>query len=279
MQIIENISGIRENISALKSDGKAVGFVPTMGALHKGHISLLRRAREENEKVVCSIFVNPTQFNNPNDLRNYPRNLEEDRLMLENEGCDVLFFPSEKEMYPVKDTTTYDLGMLDETMEGMHRPGHFNGVAMVVKRLFEIIQPHAAYFGEKDYQQLLIIRHITRFYKLGVRIIPCPTLREPDGLAMSSRNKLLSHSERAIAYNIYDILKGIKEKAGKLSVSQVIDWAETQFEKYPEFKKEYIEIADTETLRPVTDWNNKNIRVFAAIILGKVRLIDNIKLF
>jgi pantoate--beta-alanine ligase len=279
MQIIENISSIREIISTLKSEGKSIGFVPTMGALHKGHISLLKRAREENDTVVCSIFVNPTQFNNPNDLRNYPRTFEEDCLMLENEGCDLVFFPSEKEMYPVKDTRIYDLGMLDKTMEGLHRPGHFNGVAMIVKKLFEIIQPHNAYFGEKDYQQLLIISHITKFYNLGVNIIPCHTLREPDGLAMSSRNRLLSHSERAIAHVIYDLLNGAKEKAGKLSVMQVKEWVENQLNKHPEFKKEYIEIADIVMLQPVTDWNNKNIRIFAAIYLGKVRLIDNIKIF
>jgi len=279
MQVIENISGVRESISAFKSEGESVGFVPTMGALHKGHISLMRRAKEENDRVVCSIFVNPTQFNNPNDLKNYPRTIEEDSLMLEKEGCDLIFFPSEKEIYPVKDTVIYDLGMLDKTMEGLHRPGHFNGVAMVVKKLFEIIQPHKAYFGEKDYQQLLIISHITKFYNLGIDIVACPTLREPDGLAMSSRNQLLSPSERDIAHVIYDILTGLKEKAGKVSVCSLMDCAEAELKKYPEFKKEYIEIADATTLEAVNNWNNKNIRVFAAIYLGKVRLIDNIKLF
>jgi len=279
MQIIENISQIKEVISSLKSEGKSIGFVPTMGALHKGHISLIRRAGEENDAVVSSIFVNPTQFNNPNDLKNYPRTFEGDRLMLEKAGCDLVFFPSENEIYPVNDTTIYDLGMLDTTMEGLHRPGHFNGVAMVVKKLFEIVQPHTAYFGEKDYQQLLIISHITRFYNIGVQIIPCPTLREADGLAMSSRNRLLSSSDRAIAHIIYDTLKGVKEKAGKLNVNQVKEWAENHLQKYPELKKEYFEIADSNTLEPVSDWDNKNIRAFASIYLGKVRLIDNMKLF
>ena len=279
MQIIEHISDTREFLSIVKRNGNSVGFVPTMGALHRGHISLIKRARQENDFVACSIFVNPTQFNNAIDLKNYPRTFEADRQMLENEGCDLVFFPSADEMYPEKDTNFYNLSFLDKTMEGAHRPGHFNGVAMVVKKLFEIIEPDNAYFGEKDYQQLLIIKHITRFYHLNVNIVPCVTLREPDGLAMSSRNMLLSEKQRSVAHIIHDTLIGMKEKAGQESVKSLKEWAENQINACPEFKKEYLEIADNETLEPVSDWSNKNIRAFAAIYLGNVRLIDNIKLF
>lgn len=279
MKVVSKIIEIRKALADYKSAGKTIGFVPTMGALHPGHLSLVKRSKEENGLTVCSIFVNPTQFNNYDDLKKYPRTFEEDSMMLEKEGCDLIFAPTENEMYPEKDNTKYDLGGLDKNMEGNHRPGHFNGVAMIVKKLFEVVQPHNAYFGEKDYQQLLIIRHINSFYKLNVNIIPCQTIRESDGLAMSSRNMRLSVKERKLAPSIYAVLKSVKDRAGILPLNELKSWAENELKLIPGSRVDYIEIADGDTLEPVTTWGNDNIRAFIALYLGKVRLIDNMKLF
>lgn len=279
MIVESKILHTRKVIEEWRNAGKTIGFVPTMGALHEGHISLVKRSKKENDFTVCSIFVNPTQFNNPDDLKKYPRTFEEDSLILEKEGCDLIFAPTENEMYPVKDNMEYDLGGLDKTMEGNHRPGHFNGVAMIVKKLFEVIQPHNAYFGEKDYQQLMIIRHINDFYKLSVNIVSCRTIREQDGLAMSSRNKRLNIQERKLAPRIYHVLESVKDRAGTLPFFELKSWAENELKSIPGSRLEYFEIADAETLIPVNDWGNNNLREFVAVFIGEIRLIDNMKIF
>ncbi|HFB61616.1 MAG TPA: pantoate--beta-alanine ligase, partial [Bacteroidetes bacterium] len=196
MKKFTTIKETKEYLSGQKAAGKTIGFVPTMGALHEGHLELMRRARKENDLLVVSIFVNPIQFNNPDDLKKYPRTLEDDMEKLKSVDCNVLFAPDAAEMYPEKVTTQYDFGELDKVMEGKFRPGHFNGVAVVVKKLFDIVQPHRAYFGEKDFQQLAIIKKLVEMENIPVEIVPCPIVRDPAGLAMSSRNRLLTPEQR-----------------------------------------------------------------------------------
>lgn len=255
-------------------------FVPTMGALHKGHLSLIRESKNENDITVCSIFVNPTQFNNPDDLKNYPRNFDDDLKLLEKDSCDVVFHPAVEEMYPVPSEETFDFGDLERVMEGAFRPGHFNGVATVVKRLFEIVKPTRAYFGLKDYQQLVIIHKMTKDFNLPVEIIPCKIVREKNGLAMSSRNQLLSSSEKKQAEILYKTLKYVKLRSGFASVSEIRSQVERQFRKAKNVKLEYFEIADMYTLKPLKSWTDSNhpIACIAAYV-GKVRLIDNIIIF
>ena len=265
-------------MSRQKAEGMQIGFVPTMGALHEGHLSLMQRAKEENDLLAVSVFVNPIQFNNAADLEKYPRDLDRDRKLLEQIGCDVLFAPDVEEMYPEPETTAYDFGPLERVMEGASRKGHFNGVAVVVRKLFGIIGPQKAYFGEKDFQQLAIIQELVRQYKLPVEIVPCPIVREPDGLAMSSRNERLTAEERKIAPEIYRILQAAKAKIDELSPPELKKWVEEQFDKEPEFRLDYFEIADDTYLQPVENWdNNKGIMGFVAVFLGNVRLIDNIR--
>lgn len=279
MKIFYRITEIKTFLREIKKSGKTIGFVPTMGALHQGHLSLIENARKNNDIVVCSIFVNPIQFNNKTDLEKYPRPIEKDIKMLEGTKCDVVFIPSEKEMYPVPDKSVFDFGMLDKVMEGKHRPGHFNGVAIVVKKLFEIIEPDNAYFGEKDFQQLSIIKKIVQLFDLKVKIIPCATLREKDGLAMSSRNIHLSPEERKSAANIYKILSEIKNKIPFLSVEETKQWVEKEINATPFLQLEYIEIADSEKLQAIKDWKNcTNCRAFIAVKAGKTRLIDNMSI-
>lgn len=261
-----------------KKPGVVHGFVPTMGALHEGHLELVRRARRENDLVSCSIFVNPIQFNNPEDLEKYPRTLEEDLQMLRETGCDLVFVPSVEEMYPEPATEKYDFGDLERVMEGRYRPGHFNGVAVVVKKLFDIMQPHKSYFGEKDFQQLRIIQTLVAMENLPVSIVPCPTVREPDGLAMSSRNRRLSPEERAIAPLIYRVLSESQQQAGRTPVSELKAWAVQQLAGSG-FVVDYFEIADAATLQPAGEWGAvSGIRAFTACFLGNVRLIDNMEL-
>ncbi len=280
MLILRTIVETRLQLVSIRSAGKTVGFVPTMGALHEGHLTLIRTAKKQTDYVTASIFVNPIQFNNPEDLLKYPREEESDIRKLKEAGCDMVFIPPVEEMYPEPDTTLFDFGDLGRVMEGKFRPGHFNGVAIVVKKLFEIIQPHQAFFGEKDYQQLAIIRHMVKQLHLPVRIIPCKTVREPDGLAMSSRNKRLSPEERTIAPVIYQILKKAKKMKKKLTVQQVTEWARSEFLKHPAFSLEYFEIVDADTLLPVESWeSNERVVACTAAYLGKVRLIDNIQFF
>ncbi len=262
--------------------GLTIGFVPTMGALHEGHLTLVRRSKMENSLSVCSIFVNPIQFNNSKDLAKYPRTLARDTGMLEEIGCDVVFTPETAGMYPEGENNTIDLefGTLDQVMEGKFRPGHFKGVAIVVKRLFEIVQPTRAYFGKKDFQQLAVISYMVEKLNLPVEIIPCETVREPDGLAMSSRNRRLTIAERNIAPTIYQVLLKVREKAGKIPVRELKEWAINKIRENPQLRIEYVEIADNETLMPVEKWNSRVSTVaFVAVFLGEVRLIDNIELF
>ena len=257
-----------------------------MGALHKGHLALLERAKRENDIAVSSIFVNPLQFNDKADLEKYPRTLEKDAELLKSAGCDVIFVPSAEEMYPASAPSHLlgergvDLGMLDKVMEGELRPGHFQGVCVVVKKLFDIVQPNKAYFGEKDFQQLAVIKHMVNALKIPVEIVPCATVREPDGLAMSSRNTLLSPDERKSAPLIYQTLQKIEEdwKAGRLQGGKRA--AEKKINESPYFKLEYLEIVNSETLEPFTDYRSPAaaLRACIAVKAGSIRLIDNIAL-
>jgi len=259
--------------------GKSIGFVPTMGALHQGHLDLVRRARSDNDLAGCSIFVNPIQFNNPEDLEKYPRTLENDLQLLEQTGCDLVFIPSVEEMYPGPVMEKYDFGDLERVMEGEHRPGHFNGVAIIVKKLFDIFQPDKAYFGEKDFQQLRIIQALVRMEKIPVEIIPCPTVRESDGLAMSSRNRRLTPEERLRAPEIYNTLVLARELVNIVPVSEVRKLSIARLESKG-FRVDYFEIADIESLQPSNTWEtNGGMIACVAAFLGKVRLIDNMILF
>ncbi|MGC8823866.1 MAG: pantoate--beta-alanine ligase [Bacteroidales bacterium] len=256
-----------------------IGFVPTMGALHEGHLSLVRCCRAENDVVVVSIFVNPTQFNDKEDLANYPRTLEKDLDLLRSENVDAVFYPSIEEMYPEPDTRTFDLGGLDAIMEGAFRPGHFNGVVQIVTKLFDVVQPHKAYFGEKDFQQLTIIRYIVRQLNIPVEIISCPIVREPDGLAMSSRNLLLGTYEREAAPLISQTLFKARELKQSLSVTELKKWVTDQIDANPYLQTEYFEIVDDVRLQPVSSWDEPTNKVGCiAVRAGKIRLIDNIRL-
>jgi pantoate--beta-alanine ligase len=269
-------------ISALKASGKKIGFVPTMGALHQGHLTLAERAKRENDSVVVSIFVNPTQFNNAGDLKKYPRTLEADKQLLNNIGTDILFFPSTEEMYPPGESRdkSYDFGTLENVMEGKHRPGHFKGVAQVVSKLFSIVNPDKAYFGEKDFQQLAIIRELVKKMNSGIKVIGCPTVREINGLAMSSRNMLLNTDERKRAAGISSALFFVRDNLKNFSVQEIKQKAIDKITSATEGNVEYLEIADENTLQPVDEWNNsKPLRVFTAVKLGNVRLIDNVPLY
>ena len=279
MEIFETVNDIKEYLKTKKEEGLTIGFVPTMGALHEGHLSLFREAKEENDLVVASIFVNPSQFNNQSDLEKYPQTLETDLKKLEEQGCNVIFHPSVEEMYPEPDTTEFDFGNLDKVLEGEFRPGHFNGVASVVKKLFKIIEPDRAYFGLKDFQQLLIIHKMIKDFDCPVELVPCPIVREKNGLAMSSRNELLSKSERKQASLIYKTLKFIKVQAGFQPIHELKNYVEREF-KRKNMKLEYFEIVDMYTLEPLTTWlGSKNIITCIAVQVGNVRLIDNIILF
>lgn len=257
-----------------------MGLVPTMGALHQGHVSLIERARSECDVVVVSIFVNPTQFNDPQDFDNYPRNIESDLEILHNAGCDIAFVPEYAEIYPKPDLTDYHFGALEERYEGAHRPGHFRGVGMVVRRFFEIVAPHKAYFGLKDYQQVLVIKSLVKQYNLNVEIVASPTKREKDGLAMSSRNQLLNDAQRKAAAEIYRVMDGAKLQAGHADANELKAWATKEIDKQPELQVEYFEIAHPETLEPINSFDHADRAiVLVAVRAGKVRLIDNYELF
>lgn len=280
MDIFDNSTYVQEEIEFLREEGKKVGFVPTMGALHDGHLSLIRKAKADCSVVVVSIFVNPTQFNNPDDLRRYPRTLQADTALLEQAGVDILFVPTEDQIYPddaARATVPpVKLGALDTVMEGLQRPGHFKGVMQVVRRLFDIIQPDVAYFGEKDFQQLAVIRSMVNQLDLPVEIVACPTRRESDGLAMSSRNSRLNRRERREAAMIYRALTFVRNHWQKYSVGQLTDEAIRMIEGSGFLKVEYLKLADGNTLKPVESIEDaKYIRCFVAAQIGSVRLIDN----
>ncbi len=281
MKKFTTIKETSEYLSGQKAAGKTIGFVPTMGALHEGHLELMRRARKENDLLVVSIFVNPIQFNNPDDLEKYPRTLEDDIEKLKSVGCDVLFAPDVDEMYPEKEKEPkqYDFGELDKVMEGKFRPGHFNGVAVVVKKLFDIVQPHRAYFGEKDFQQLAIIKRLVEMENIPVEIVPCPIVREPDGLAMSSRNRLLTPEQRKEAPFIYQTLLEAKRRRDHICANPLRQMIINRFEGNENFRLEYFDIVNDKTLQPINSWNNKVGTVACvAAWLGNVRLIDNIRI-
>jgi len=276
MKVFKNISELKDVLFKERSAGKSVGFVPTMGALHKGHVSLVEKAVGENNTVVVSIFVNPTQFNDKTDLKNYPRTPEKDIKLLEKAGAHYIFMPDEHEMYPEPDTRLFNFGLLEKVMEGAHRPGHFNGVAQVVSKLFYIVEPHRAYFGQKDFQQLAIIRQLVKQLNLAVEIISCPIVREPDGLAMSSRNLLLEPEVREAAPIIYKTLAEASGKMNSLTVNELTEWVEENINKNPYLSVEYFSLADSSTLQPVEKWSDSSSIIGCiAVKAGKIRLIDN----
>ena len=272
MLIVNTVKALKEAVLQLKNAGKTIGLVPTMGALHDGHLSLIRRAGEENDAVVVSIFVNPVQFNNQADLIAYPRMLEADVEKI-GDLADVVFAPSAEEVYAVPPTEKYDFGALEQVMEGPQRPGHFNGVGIIVKRLFDWTTPDRAYFGEKDYQQLLIIRSLVKQCGLSVQIVPCPIVREPNGLAMSSRNKRLTPEQFEVAANIHRIMLASTQLPDN-TVVKAKEFVEKEINKISDFELEYYEIADKDTLQPTATLQNAIGCI--AVWCGGVRLIDNI---
>ena len=279
MIIFEKIADTTSFSIEQKSEGKTIGLVPTMGALHEGHLELMRQAKQENDLLAVSIFVNPIQFNNPEDLKKYPRDMDKDLRLLEKVGCDFLFAPSAEEMYPEEVNKIFDFGSLEVEMEGSFRPGHFNGVAIVVEKLLNIVQPNKAYFGEKDFQQLAIIQKLVELENIPVTVVPCQIIRERDGLAMSSRNERLTKNEREMAPFIYHILIEAKKRVGTMSPGEIRQMVMNKFQDQQEFELEYFEIADGQTLLPVNNWSEaQGIVAFIAAYLGKVRLIDNIRL-
>jgi pantoate--beta-alanine ligase len=281
MQVVEKIKELKGKLASFKQKGEKIGFVPTMGALHNGHLSLMERAKKENEKAVVSIFVNPTQFNNADDLKNYPRTLDSDLTKIKPLNVDFVFTPAVEEMYPKAEVSEpgLDFGRLENVMEGKFRPGHFKGVAQVVSRLFEIVNPDKAYFGEKDFQQLVIIRELVKKKNYPIEIIGCPTIREEDGLAMSSRNALLTDEYRREAARISKALFFIRDNYREFEVEEIKQKAIIMIEESGKLKTEYLEIADEETLQPVKNRTDASrLRCFAAVQAGKVRLIDNVPL-
>lgn len=277
---METITNSEELRRALGSrDRSGIGFVPTMGALHAGHRSLVERARRECATVVVSVFVNPTQFNDKTDLKNYPRTPEADLRLLEEVGADYVFMPSVEEVYPEPDTRTFDFGMIDKVMEGATRPGHFNGVAQVVSRLFDLVKPAKAYFGEKDFQQIAVIREMVRQLRIPVEIIPCTIVRGEDGLALSSRNTLLDTDHRTAAPYIYKVLKAAVEKSHQTTPDQLAAWVTAQVESNPLLKVIYFQVVDAATMQQVRTWEESPvIQGCIAVQAGDIRLIDNIKL-
>ena len=278
MKVIHTIEDLQAGLSVLKAQGKKVGLVPNMGALHAGHASLVKRSVNENDVTVVSVFVNPTQFNDKNDLVKYPRTLEADCKLLEDCGATLVFAPSVEEMYPEPDTRQFGYAPLDTVMEGAFRPGHFNGVCQIVSKLFDAVKPHRAYFGEKDFQQLAIIREMVRQMKFDLEIVGCPIVREEDGLALSSRNARLSSDERENALNISRTLFKSRTFAATHSVSETQKMVEDAIAAAPGLRLEYFEIVDGNTLQKIGDWNETSYAVGCiTVFCGEVRLIDNIK--
>lgn len=278
MIIVNTISALQNAVNTYKKEGKQVGLVPTMGALHNGHLTLIKQAKAENDIVVCSIFVNPVQFNNQEDLEKYPRLPEQDIALIQN-YCDICFMPSVEEMYPTPPTEKYDFGQLEQVMEGAMRPGHFNGVGIVVNRLFHMVQPHRAYFGKKDFQQLVIIQHLVKTEHLNIEIRPVEIVRAEDGLALSSRNQRLSEHARKEAPFIYRTLQAAKANMNHMSVPQLQAWIEQQFATNTNFELEYVQIVNGETLQPVHNYDEcSSIVICITAWIDNVRLIDNITL-
>ena len=277
MNIYKTAEELRSFVTEERKQGHRIAFVPTMGALHEGHLSLVRRALKENDCCIVSVFVNPTQFNNPRDLETYPRTLDADSHLLASIGTTALFVPEVETIYPEPDTRVFHVGAVAEVMEGKYRPGHFNGVMQVVSRLFDLVQPDCAYFGEKDFQQIAVLRAMAREIKSPVEIIACPIVREEDGLARSSRNTLLSEEGRAQAPNIYRILSESRTWSKELSPKEVIERTTQLLDAIPTLRVEYFEIVDADTLQPITRWEDSpKPHGCITVYCGEVRLIDNI---
>ena len=280
MKIFDNIVDLQNELFYLRKANKKIGLVPTMGALHQGHASLVKQCVADNDITIVSVFLNPTQFNDPKDLERYPRTFEEDCNILNEVGTDIVFAPTPKEMYPTPDNRHFEFPPTSTVMEGAKRPGHFNGVCQVVSRLFYITKPYNAYFGEKDWQQICVIKQLVKFLNLDINIIECPIIREESGLAMSSRNALLTSEERAIAANIYRILKESVTKKDSLSVGELQQEVINSINAIDQLEVEYFEIVDGNTLKTVHSWNDSPYIVGCITVYcgaTPIRLIDHIK--
>lgn len=280
MKIFDNIVDLQNELFYLRKANKKIGLVPTMGALHQGHASLVKQCVADNDITIVSVFLNPTQFNDPKDLERYPRTFEEDCKILNEVGADIVFAPTPKEMYPTPDNRHFEFPPTSTVMEGAKRPGHFNGVCQVVSRLFYITKPHNAYFGEKDWQQICVIKQLVKYLNLDINIIECPIIREKSGLAMSSRNALLTSEERAIAANIYRILKESVAKKDSLSVDELQQEVINSINAIDQLEVEYFEIVDGNTLETVHSWNDSPYIVGCITVYcgaTPIRLIDHIK--
>ena len=277
MKIVNTVADLKAALATCPRED--IGFVPTMGALHAGHRSLVERARRENETVVVSVFVNPTQFNDKNDLKNYPRTPEADCAVLEAAGADVVFMPSVEDIYPEPDTREFDFGQIDKVMEGATRPGHFNGVAQVVSRLFALVNPARAYFGEKDFQQIAVIKAMVKQLNIDIEIVECAIVRGEDGLALSSRNELLTPEHRQAAPHIYATIKQCAEKMAELNPEELTAWVIKTIDSNPLLKTIYFEAVDATTMQKVERWSDsERIQGCCAVQAGQIRLIDNIKI-
>ncbi|MGM9706737.1 MAG: pantoate--beta-alanine ligase [Prevotella sp.] len=279
MIVFHKIVDLQNELFKARKQGKKIGLVPTMGALHEGHASLVKRSVEENDVTVVSVFVNPTQFNDKNDLKSYPRDLEADCRLLESCRADYVFAPEVEEMYPVPDTRAFEFPPVSTVMEGAHRPGHFNGVCQVVSRLFYIVRPHRAYFGEKDWQQIAVVKAMVNYLGLAVTIVECPIVRDTDGLARSSRNALLTPGERAIAPRIYEALSQSVTYAKSHTVAETHDWVVSRINAVDGLDVEYFSIVDGDTLLDVSSWDASSVVGCITVYCGSrpVRLIDHIR--
>ena len=277
MKVVNTVAELNAALAPLKREG--IGFVPTMGALHAGHRSLVERARRENDTVVVSVFVNPTQFNDKNDLKNYPRTPEADCAILEAAGADIVFMPTVEVIYPEPDTRQFDFGMVDKVMEGATRPGHFNGVAQVVSRLFALVNPARAYFGEKDFQQIAVIKAMVEQLAIDIEIVECAIVRGEDGLALSSRNELLTPEHRAAAPHIYATISQCAAKMESMSPEELTNWIVSTIDSNPLLKTIYFEAVDARTMQRVEKWSDsERIQGCCAVQAGNIRLIDNIRI-
>ena len=277
MIVVNRVADLNAALANCPKEG--VGFVPTMGALHAGHRSLVERARKECQTVVVSVFVNPTQFNDKTDLRNYPRTPEKDLALLTEAGADIVFMPSVEEIYPEPDTRQFDFGQIDKVMEGATRPGHFNGVAQVVSRLFDIVKPAKAYFGEKDFQQIAVIKAMNSQLGIEVEIVECPIIRDSDGLALSSRNTLLDEAHREAAPQIYATIKQAAERSKTMTPTELKEWVVAEIERGGLMEVIYFQAVDALSLQEVAAWSeSERIQGCIAVQAGAIRLIDNVKI-
>lgn len=279
MLIFTKIHDLRAFLNTARNKGQSIGFVPTMGALHRGHISLIEQSKKKCDLTVCSVFVNPTQFNDKKDLERYPRTPQKDAEILENGGCNVLFLPSVAEIYPKADVVSFDFGNLDKVLEGKYREGHFNGVAQVVKRFFEIVGPDKAFFGSKDYQQVMIVKKLVKLMRSEIEIVPCPVLREPDGLAMSSRNTLLTDEERKTASVIPRLMQMASQIIPEKGINVAKSVVEQELAALQNVRLDYFEVCNVNTLELLEKYTGDEKAIaLIALFIGKIRLIDNLEI-